>query len=111
MSELRWTHEGTKHSSATAWRSRGMSLKHVRRMLRQRDARSTERYGKLAHEALVEAFRARADRMRCGWSRWSCFSRGVMREARTSPVDTPPLSSSPSPAIRSLIFPKRPDRA
>jgi hypothetical protein len=75
--ELRWTHdalrttwlracaevgvdvglyEGTKHSSATAWRSGGMSLKHVR-MLRHRDARSTERYGKLADGALVEAFR------------------------------------------------------
>jgi integrase len=50
-------YEGTKHSSATAWRSNGMSLELVRRMLRHRDARSTERYGKLADGALVEAFR------------------------------------------------------
>jgi integrase len=50
-------YEGTKHSSATAWRTRGMSLEHVRRMLRHRDAKSTELYGKLADGALVEAFR------------------------------------------------------
>ena len=50
-------YEGTKHTSATAWRSSGMSLEMVRRMLRHRDARSTERYGKLADEALVEAFK------------------------------------------------------
>ena len=50
-------YEGTKHSSATAWRSNGMPLELGRRMLRHRDARSTERYGKLADGALVEAFR------------------------------------------------------
>jgi site-specific recombinase XerD len=49
-------YEGTKHSSATAWRSGGMSLELVRRMLRHRDARSTELYSKLADGALVEAF-------------------------------------------------------
>jgi hypothetical protein len=34
-----------------------MSLELARRMLRHRDVRSTERYGKLADCALVEAFR------------------------------------------------------
>jgi integrase len=55
-------YEGTKHSSATAWRSNGMSLEVVRRMLRHRDARSTERYGKLADGALVEAFKRSSKR-------------------------------------------------
>jgi integrase len=50
-------YEGTKHSSATAWRTDGMSLDMLQRMLRHRDVRSTERYGKLVDHALVEAFR------------------------------------------------------
>ena len=49
-------YEGTKHSSATGWRSSGMDLEMIRRMLRHRDSRSTERYAKLADSALVEAF-------------------------------------------------------
>jgi integrase len=56
-------YEGTKHSSATGWRSSGMDLEMIRRMLRHRDSRSTERYAKLADSALVEAFtRARPRR-------------------------------------------------
>ena len=50
-------YEGTKHSSATAWRSKGVHLETIQRMLRHRDSRSTERYAKLADGALVEAFR------------------------------------------------------
>ena len=50
-------YEGTKHSAATGWRTSGMSLDMVRRMLRHRDARSTERYAKLTDQALVEAFK------------------------------------------------------
>jgi integrase len=49
-------YEGTKHSSATGWRTSGMSLEIIQRMLRHRDSRSTERYAKLADQALVEAF-------------------------------------------------------
>ena len=49
-------YEGTKHSSASRWHSSGMPLDLVRRMLRHRDARSTERYAELADSALVEAF-------------------------------------------------------
>ncbi len=49
-------YEGTKHSTATGWRSSGMDLEMIRRMLRHRDSRSTERYAKLADGALVEAF-------------------------------------------------------
>ena len=55
-------YEGTKHSSATSWRTSGMSLELVQRMLRHRDSRSTERYAKLADGALVEAFRGRASK-------------------------------------------------
>lgn len=51
-------YEGTKHSSASRWHSAGMPLELVRRMLRHRDVRSTERYAKLADSALVEAFGA-----------------------------------------------------
>ncbi|MCP5060069.1 MAG: site-specific integrase [bacterium] len=51
-------YEGTKHSSASRWHSSGMPLELVRRMLRHRDVRSTERYPKLADSALVEAFGA-----------------------------------------------------
>ncbi len=61
-------YEGTKHSSASRWHSSGMPLELVRRMLRHRDTRSTERYAKLADSALVEAFAAhharRGDRRR-----------------------------------------------
>lgn len=49
-------YEGTKHSSATGWRTSGMSLEMIQRMLRHRDSRSTERYARLADQALVEAF-------------------------------------------------------
>jgi integrase len=51
-------YEGTKHSSASRWHSSGMPLELVRRMLRHRDTRSTERYAKLADSALVAAFGA-----------------------------------------------------
>jgi hypothetical protein len=58
MARQGWSrmHEGTKHSSASRWHSSGMPLELVRRMLRHRDTRSTERYAKLADPALVEAF-------------------------------------------------------
>jgi hypothetical protein len=49
-------YEGTKHSSATGWRTSGMSLEMIQRMLRHRDSRSTERYARLSDQALVEAF-------------------------------------------------------
>jgi len=49
-------YEGTKHSAATAWRTSGMSLEMIQRMLRHRDSRSTERYAKLSDQALVVAF-------------------------------------------------------
>ena len=49
-------YEGTKHSAATGWLSSGMSLEMIQRMLRHRDSRSTERYAKLADQALVVAF-------------------------------------------------------
>ena len=49
-------YEGTKHSAATAWRTSGMSLEMIQRMLRHRDSRSTERYAKLSDQALVHAF-------------------------------------------------------
>jgi site-specific recombinase XerD len=49
-------YDGKKHSSATGWRSSGMDLEMIRRMLRHRDSRSTERYAKLNDLALVEAF-------------------------------------------------------
>jgi integrase len=57
-------YEGTKHSSASRWHSSGMPLELVRRMLRHRDARSTERYAKLSDWALVEAFGAHHERDR-----------------------------------------------
>jgi site-specific recombinase XerD len=49
-------YEGAKHASATGWRSTGMDLEMIRRMLRHRDSRSTKRYAKLADRALVEGF-------------------------------------------------------
>jgi integrase len=49
-------YEGTKHSAATGWRTSGMSLEMIQRMLRHRDSRSTERYAKLTDQALVVAF-------------------------------------------------------
>ena len=49
-------YEGTKHSAATAWRTSGMSLEMIQRMLRHRDSRSTQRYAKLSDQALVVAF-------------------------------------------------------
>ncbi len=50
-------YEGTKHSSATAWRASGVPLDLIQRMLRHRDARSTERYARLSNSALVDVIR------------------------------------------------------
>lgn len=50
-------YEGLKHSSATAWRSSGVQLETIQRMLRHADPRSTAIYSKLTDSGLIEAFR------------------------------------------------------
>ncbi len=71
-------YEGTKHSSASRWHSSGMPLELVRRMLRHRDVRSTERYAKLADSALVEAFGAHHARRRDRHQSREC-AQGVLK--------------------------------
>ena len=57
-------YEGTKHSAATSWLSSGMPMEFVQRMLRHRDRKSTERYGKLTDAALVASFESVQDQPR-----------------------------------------------
>jgi hypothetical protein len=75
-------YEETKHSSASRWHSSGMPLDRVRRMLRHRDARSTERYAKLADSALVEAFGRHRSRPAAGLPRARCAHGVLMSQNR-----------------------------
>jgi len=53
-------YEGTKHSFATNALNAGAELYHVQRFLGHTDARTTERYAKLADGALVSVLRTRS---------------------------------------------------
>ena len=52
-------YDGTRHSRATEWKRQGVDNETIGKILGHRDRRSTERYARLADQAVLDMVRPR----------------------------------------------------